>query len=250
MGKIIAISNRKGGVGKTTTTVNIGAALARKGKRVLLVDLDQQASLSKSLGIRGAEQTIYDVMTKGHKAAEAIVRQLDYDIIPADDDLAAADGELAGEPGREFILREALEQIRADYDFILLDCPPGLGLMTLNALVAADDLYIPLEATPMSLEGLAALLDVVDLVQRRLNRSLRMAGVIITRYSGRLKVSREIMETIRESFPAAIFSTPIRENVTLSEAPGHGLDIFNYDPKSAGAADYLAIADEIILREG
>ncbi|NCC76220.1 MAG: ParA family protein [Clostridia bacterium] len=250
MGKIIAISNRKGGVGKTTTAINIGAALARKGKRVLLVDLDQQASMSKSLGIRGADSTVYDVMAKGRKAAEAIVRQLDYDIIPADDDLAAADGELANEPGREFILREALEPIRAEYDFILLDCPPGLGLMTVNALVAADDLYIPLEATPMSLEGLAALLDVVDLVQRRLNKGLRMAGVIITRYSGRLKVSREIMETIRESFPAAIFSTPIRENVTLSEAPGHGLDIFNYDPKSAGAQDYLAIADEIILREG
>lgn len=250
MGKTLAISNRKGGVGKTTTAINIGAALARKGRRVLLVDIDQQASLSKALGLREVARSSYDMMTGGCTAGEAIVTRSGYDVIPASEDLAGADGELANVPGREVILREALDPIAKDYDFIIIDCPPGLGLMTVNALVAADDLFIPLQAEPMSLEGLSALLDAVELIQRRLNRSLRIAGVMVTRYNQRRKVSREILETITGHFPAAIFKTPIRENVTLAEAPGHGLDIFEYDSKSAGAADYLAIADEIILREG
>ena len=250
MGKVIAISNRKGGVGKTTTTANLGAALSLKGKRVLLVDIDQQASLSKALGIRDAAPTTYELMTGGCAADQAIIKRSGYHVIPASEDLAGADGELTGVPGREVILREALEPILGRYDFILLDCPPSMGLMTVNALVAADDLFIPLQAEPMSLEGLAALLETVELIQRRLNRGLRIAGVIITRFDQRRKVSREVLDSIRGHFPAAIFSTPIRENVALTEAPGYGMDIFEYNAKAPGAADYLAIADEIILREG
>lgn len=249
MGKVIAISNRKGGVGKTTCTVNIGAALAIKGKKVLLVDLDPQSSLSKSVGIRDPELSSYELLKQECTAQEAIVSLPGYDIIAAKNDLAGAEGELLGETGREWILKEAIQPVISNYDYVFLDCPPSLGLLTINALTAADDLFVPLVAEPMSLEGLSTLLDTVEKVQKRINKNLRIAGVLMTKFNSRRKISHEIVETIRSHFPAAVFATPIRDNVALAESPGHGLDIFQYDSKSSGAQDFLEIASEIILRE-
>jgi len=211
--------------------------------------MDPQASLTASLGIRKPTATTYDVLTGTTTARDAIMEREGYDVIPASMDLAGAEGELHDTPGREHILREALEPLQAEYRYIFLDCPPGLGLLTLNALTAAGEVYIPLQAEYLGLAGLAHLLDTVELVRRRLNPSLAIGGIVITRYDGRRRLNREIIDSIRERFPGVLFEQVIRENISIAEAPGFGQDVMQYKADSAGAQDYTALAQEIIARE-
>lgn len=249
MARIIAIVNQKGGVGKTTTAINLAAALALKGKRSLLVDMDPQASLTASLGIREASPSTYEIMTGHTTALEALISLNGFDLIPAGAQLVGAELELAAAPGREYILREKLEPIIGQYDFTFIDCPPGLGLLTLNALTASGEVFIPLQAEFLALEGMARLLETVDLVKRRLNPKLNISGIVITRYDQRRRLNRDIIETIRAHFPGVVFEQPIRENISLAEAPSYGQHIFDYKGDSSGAADYAALADEMISRE-
>lgn len=249
MGQTIAIVNQKGGVGKTTTACNLAAALSGHDRRSLLVDLDPQGSLSASLGIRSPSITTYEVMTGNNTAAEARVNKSGFDVIPASQNLVGAEVELASIPGREYILREKLDPIKAEYDHIFIDCPPGLGILTLNGLAAADGVFIPLQAEYLALDGMTRLLDTIDLVRRRLNSKLFISGVILTRFDSRRKLNREVVETIIQHFPGVVFKQPIRENISLAEAPGYGMTIFEYSPGSTGAADYAAMAAEMIERE-
>lgn len=249
MVRTIAITNQKGGVGKTTTAINLAAALSVYGKKVLLIDMDPQSSLSASLGIRAAEQTTYEIMTSPTRAQDALISREGFDVVPASPQLVGAEIELSATPGREYILKEKLEVLIPEYDFIFIDCPPGLGLLTLNALTASREVFIPLQAEYLALDGLARLLETVELVKNRLNNKLEITGIIITRYDQRRRLNRDVIDTIREHFPDIVFDNPIRENISLAEAPSYGQHIFEYKTDSAGAADYKALAQEIIKRE-
>ena len=244
MSKIIAISNHKGGVGKTTSAINIGAGLNKLGKKILLIDLDPQANLSQSLGIIEPERTIYGAL-RGLHGLEPINILPGLDLIPSTLDLSGAEIELSGEAGREFILRELLEPIKSKYSYILIDSPPSLGLLTINAFTASDLVFIPLQAQYLALQGLTKLVEVVDKIKKRLNPSLKIGGVFITQYDNRKVLNRDVAEAIKNHFPKEIFSTHIRDNIALAEAPAQGLDIFRYNPKSHGAEDYLSLSKEI-----
>jgi chromosome partitioning protein len=247
MSKIISISNHKGGVGKTTSTINIGAALAALKKKVLLIDLDPQANLSQSLGVTAPEKTIYGAL-RGDYALEAINIVDRLDIIASTLDLSGAEIELSGEAGREYILKELLDPIRSSYDFILIDSPPSLGLLTINALTASTELIIPLQAQYLALQGLTKLIEIVEKIQKRLNKELRLGGVFITQFDARKVLNRDVAEAIQERYPKELLSSKIRDNIALAEAPALGLDIFRYAPKSYGAEDYKNLAKEIIKR--
>jgi chromosome partitioning protein len=249
--KTIAFTNQKGGVGKTTSVINCGAALARQGKTVLLVDLDPQAHLTLSMGHKAheLEQTIYELLKGEVSITEAIITQPGgLQLLPSSINLAAAEMELAGQAGREYLLKRALKQLKKKPDFILIDCPPSLGLFTLNGLAAADEAYIPLQTEYLALYGTGQLLQVVEVVKERLNDKLKVGGIILTMYNSRININNEVAEMIKENFADLVFNTHIRQNVSLSEAPSHGLDIFTYKANSPGAADYAALADEIIGR--
>lgn len=250
MSKIIALCNQKGGVGKTTCTLNIAAGMEKIGKKVLLIDLDPQAHLTYCLGIQAHElaQTIYDVF-KGNRGIEEVVLPIDgIAVVPSSLDLAGLEMELAGVPGREFLLREALAKTEG-YDFIIMDCPPSLGILTLNALTAAQEIYIPLQTEFLALKGMSKLIDTIATVKKRLNKDLEITGIIGTRYDARRKLNKGIIETISERFGDKLFQTIIRENISLAEAPGYGQTIFAYAPRSYGAEDYRALAKEIAARE-
>lgn len=249
--KILCMSNHKGGVGKTCSTSNIGAGLARKGKRVLLIDLDPQSNLSLSLGIRDAvDRSVYQVLAGDMPAVEAIYFVTEnLDVLPASLDLAGAEIELASEPGRETILKEVLQPVMNTYDYIIIDCPPSLGLLTTNALTAADEVIVPLQAQFLSLQGISKLTKIIEKIRLRLNKNLVMGGVLITQYDKRKTLNRDIADKIQEFFSDTVFETKISDNVALAEAPGAGQDIFRYNPKSKGAADYLSLCDEILLRD-
>lgn len=245
MSKVISISNHKGGVGKTTSAINIGAGLHRLGKRVLLIDLDPQANLSQSLGITEPEYTIYGAIRGEHPLRPTeIVKGLD--IVPATLDLSGAEVELSGEAGREYILRELLEPVQGSYDYILIDSPPSLGLLTINALTASGEVLIPLQAQYLALQGLAKLLEVVEKIRKRLNKELKVGGVFITQYDSRKVLNRDVVATIEGHLKGEVFKSRIRENIALAEAPSQGLDIFRYAPKSYGAEDYLSLCKEIL----
>lgn len=246
MGNIVSVSNHKGGVGKTTSAVNIGAALAQLGHKVLLIDLDPQANLSQSLGLEGKEPNTYQLL-KGERAVPINVAER-LDVMPSSLDLSGAEVELAGEAGREYILREALEAVKFRYDHILIDCPPSLGLLTLNALTASDEVLIPIQPHYLAAQGLAKLLEVVDKVAKRLNKRLRVGSILVTLYDGRKVLNRDVLEALEARFPKELLSTRIRENIALAEAPTQGLDIFRYAPKSNGAEDYLAAGRELLER--
>lgn len=250
MTRIIALVNQKGGVGKTTSTINIGAALAKAGKRVLLVDLDPQGNLTVSLGIMAheLEATLYEVLTGAFTAVQATIKK-NYDVIPADIRLSGAELELSSQPGREMILKEALQPIQANYDYILIDCPPSLGLITLNGLTAAQEIFIPLQAEFLALNGMAQLLKTIGAVQKRLNPQLNISGIITTLYDSRKNLNKEVLEKIQEYFPEKAFKSLIRDNVALAEAPSFGKDIFEYRPDSNGAEDYKNLSSEIIKQE-
>ncbi len=242
--------NQKGGVGKTTSTVNIGAGLNKLGKRVLLIDLDPQANLTYSLGIQGHDlrKTIYELLKGQISTSDVIVEKNGLQVIPASLDLSGAEIELSGMAGREFLLRESLTKL-SDLDYVLLDCPPSLGLLTLNSLVAADEVYIPVQSEFLALQGMSKLLQTVEIVQKRLNPSLEITGIIGTRYDSRKTLNKEVVQKIQSYFGAKLFKTLIRDNVALAEAPSHGQDIFAYKSDSNGAEDYLKLCKEILKRE-
>lgn len=248
MSKVISISNHKGGVGKTTSTINIGAGLVLLGKRVLLIDLDPQANLSLSLGIESPERTIYGAL-RGEYKLDPINVINGLDVIPSTLDLSGAELELSGEAGREYILRELIEPLREEYDYILIDSPPSLGLLTINGFTASDEVFIPLQSEFLALRGLAKLVEVIEKINKRLNKQLRVGGVFITQYDSRKILARDVVTTIEAHFKDQVFNTKIRDNVALAEAPAQGLDIFRYNPKSSGAEDYLALCKEIINSE-
>lgn len=245
MTKVISVLNHKGGVEKTTSTVNIGAALQRKGYRVLLVDLDGQTNLTQSLGLSAdLPQTIYNAM-KG-ECKLPIYKSEELSVVPASLDLAAVETELINEPGRELILTSLIKPVKKDYDYILIDCPPSLSLLSLNALTASDSIIIPVQAQYLAMRGMAKLMQVIQKVKERLNPALCIEGIVITQYDARKNLNRSVSELIRESFPVRVFNVHIRNNVSLAEAPTSGQDIFSYSPKSAGAEDYVALCEELL----
>jgi chromosome partitioning protein len=252
--RIIAIANQKGGVGKTTTAINLGACLAVAERRTLVIDIDPQANATSGLGVpkESVKQSIYDVLVDGLEASEAIVREVHFpylDVLPATRDLVGVEVELVNREGRETILRKALEPLRSEYDYILIDAPPSLGMLTLNTLAAADAVLIPIQCEFYALEGLSQLLNTVRIVQRNLNPSLQIEGVLLTMFDSRLNLSRQVAEEAKEYFGSKVFRTPIPRNVRIAEAPSFGKPIVLYDIVSVGAKSYLALAQEVIARQ-
>jgi chromosome partitioning protein len=247
MSCIISLLNHKGGVGKTTSAINIGAAFVQLGKSVLLVDLDPQANLTISLGIPRQKITIYENMRGEAEVAPYTVKE-GLDVVTSNLDLSGAEMELINEAGREFILRELFEPLAHDYDYIIIDCPPSLGLLTLNALTASNYVMIPMQTEFLALQGIVKIKQVADKVRFRLNKKLQIGGVIATMYDQRKILNREVVGTIEKYFGDKVFRSKIRSAVALAEAPSVGKDIFAYNPKSNGAKDYLALAKEIIER--
>lgn len=252
--RVIAFCNQKGGVAKTTTVLNTGAALAKAGKRVLLIDTDAQGSLSVSVGLEELtdhDVTTYELLVEGADAADAIRYNLGtgYDVIPADIRLSAADLKLVSIPGRETLLRDAIEPFIGEYDYILIDCPPNLSIVTMNCLTAATELIVPLQANYLALSGLTLLLDTVELVQKRVNKKLVLSGVLLTMYKGRTNHAQEIKAQVADFFGDKVFNTVIRDNIALADAPARGMDIYSYDPRSNGANDYENFTQEILRME-
>jgi chromosome partitioning protein len=253
MSRVIAIANQKGGVGKTTTAVNLGACLAVAERHTLVVDMDPQGNATSGLGVdrAGLEASSYEVLVDGVPAAEAILRQRHFpllDVLPSSRDLVGAEVELVGRPQRELALRGALAPIRDDFDYVLLDCPPSLGLLTLNTLAAADSVIIPIQCEFYALEGLSQLLNTIRLVQRSLNPALEVEGVLLTMFDQRLNLSRQVAAEAKEYFGDRVFRTVIPRNVRLAEAPSFGKPIVVYDVLSPGAQSYLALSQEVLAR--
>jgi chromosome partitioning protein len=250
---IVAIANQKGGVGKTTTAINLAGFLARGGRRVLLVDMDPQGNAATCLGIAkpALEYTVGEVLLGEAKASDAIIAtgRACFDILPATPDLAGTSVALAGLMARETRLRQALLPVMSQYDTILIDCPPSLGLLTINGLVTAKQVLIPLQCEFLALEGLAQLKETIELVRTHLNNELHIVGVLMTMYDGRANLARQVVEEVRRYFPQRIFNTIIPRNIRLSEAPSHGELIYEYDPQSRGAKAYAALAEELLERE-
>lgn len=253
MGRVIAVSNQKGGVGKTTTAINLAAGLSQAGQKVLLVDFDSQGNASQGVSaITGADQpTIYSILMEGMPAREAIISSEanGFDVLPANMTLAGADLEMDKLPaGKEQLLKNALDPVRKDYDVILIDCPPSLGLLNTNALTAADSVLIPVQCEYYALEGITQLLITIRLVQHTSNPHLKIEGILMTMYDIRTRLSVEVAQEVRQTFGRLVYQTSIPRNVKLSEAPSRGLSIFSYDPKSAGARKYKDLTAEIMER--
>ena len=251
MARIIAIANQKGGVGKTTTAVNLGSALAREGKRVLVVDMDPQGNASSGLGVlqRDDISTVYDVLVRGlpaYRATLATACDPKLSVIPSTRDLVGAEVELVGVRDRETILREALAPVAPDSDYVLIDCPPSLGLLTLNTLAAAQAVLVPVQCEYYALEGLTQLMGTIRLVQRSLNPDLELEGFLLTMYDQRLSLARQVANDARRFFNSQVFHTVIPRNVSIAEAPSFGLPVGHYSPSSPGARRYAALAREIL----
>jgi chromosome partitioning protein len=251
MGTVYAIANQKGGVGKTTTAVNVAACIAEAGYETLLVDIDPQANATVGLGApKDAEPNIYDVIA-GDATAEEALRDTDIPgltILPASPDLAGATVELPRQPGSEYRLRDALASVRDRFAYTLLDCPPSLGPLTVNALAAADRVIVPVQTEYFALEGLAGLLDTLALIQRELNPRLTIAGMLLTMHDGRTRLARDVEREVREHFPSLVFDTVIPRNVRIGEAPSFGLPVIHHDPHSTGADAYFELAKEVAAR--
>jgi chromosome partitioning protein len=250
MGKIIAIANQKGGVGKTTTSINLAASLGVLEKKVLLIDADPQANATSGIGIdvESIEIGTYQLLEHSSTAREAIIKTNtpNLDIIPSHIDLVAIEIELVDKEAREYMLKKSLVDIKDDYDFILIDCAPSLGLLTLNALTAADSVIIPIQCEYFALEGLGKLLNTIKSVQKIHNAELDIEGLLLTMYDARLRLSNQVVEEVQKHFNNMVFQTIIQRNVRLSEAPSYGENIINYDAASKGASNYLSLAKEII----
>lgn len=247
MGKVISLLNHKGGVGKTTSAINIGAGMVELGKKVLLVDLDPQANLTLSLGVPREKITIYESL-RGESELVPYNVKPNMDVVISSLDLSGAEMELINEAGREYLLRELFEPLVGEYDYIIIDCPPSLGLLTLNALTSSHYIIIPLQTEFLALQGLTKIKQVIDKVRVRLNKSVQIVGVVATMYDSRKVLNREVVDTIKKFFGKKVFDTMIRENISLAEAPSKRMDIFDYNPQSLGAQDYLELCKELIGR--
>lgn len=251
MAKIVAIVNQKGGVGKTTTCVNLAAALKYLGKRVLLCDFDPQANATSGMGVdKSTSNGVYDVLINGVDTAKAIVSTPYGDVLPSSKALAGGGVEMIELADRQFLLRNALNGVRENYDYIFIDCPPSLELLTLNALCAADSLLVPLQGEYYALEGLSDLMNTVRIVRRNMNPRLQIEGVLLTMFDGRTNLSIQVVEEVKKHFPGEVFSSVVPRNVRLSEAPSHGKPITEYDRMCRGAEAYLSLADEILAKNG
>jgi chromosome partitioning protein len=251
MGTVYAIANQKGGVGKTTTAVNVAACIAEAGYATLLVDIDPQANATVGLGLpKEREPSVYDVLAGEADAEDAVVESsiANLSVLPSHPDLAGANAELPREAGSEQRLRTALAPIRDRYAYVLLDCPPSLGPLTVNALVAADRVIVPVQTEYYALEGLAGLLDTLGLIQRELNPRLAVAGMLLTMHDGRTRLARDVEREVREHFPELVFDTVIPRNVRIGEAPSYGRPVIHHDPHSSGAEAYFELAKEVAAR--
>ena len=253
MGRIIAVANQKGGVGKTTTSINLAACLAEKGKKVLAVDMDPQGNLTSGLGVDkdSVEKSIYELIIGEVDIKEVINKEVleNLDIIPTSIDLSAAEIELIGVDDKEYILRNAIDQVKDQYDFVIIDCPPSLSMLTINAMTTANSVLVPIQCEYYALEGLSQLIHTIELVQERLNPKLEIEGVVFTMYDARTNLSLQVVENVKDNLQQNIYKTIIPRNIRLAEAPSYGLQINKYDPKSTGAESYMRLADEVIERE-
>ena len=253
MGRVIAISNQKGGVGKTTTAINLSACLAERDKRVLVIDMDPQGNATSGLGIdkNSVEHTSYELLTGSTTIWESMTPSIIHGltVIASDRNLAGVEIELIGMDNREYILKNEVEKVKDNYDFIIIDCPPSLNTLTVNAMTTADTVIVPIQCEYYALEGLSELIYTIDLVRDRLNPNLQIEGVVFTMYDARTCLSLQVVENVKENLHQAIYKTIIPRNVRLAEAPSHGLPINLYEPKSAGADGYRSLAEEVINRE-
>ena len=253
MGRIIAVANQKGGVGKSTTAINLSACLAEKGKKVLAIDMDPQGNTTSGFGVdkNGIENTLYELLLGEAETKDTIVKDVveNLDLIPSNINLSGAEIELVGIDDKEFILKGITDKLRRKYDYIILDCPPSLNMLTINALTAATSVLVPIQCEYYALEGLSQLIHTSDLVKERLNKRLKMEGVVVTMYDARTNLSLQVVENVKENLNQNIYKTIIPRNVRLAEAPSYGQPINIYDPRSAGAESYRLLAEEVLNRE-
>ena len=253
MGRIIAIANQKGGVGKTTTAINLSASLASLGKKVLAIDMDPQGNMSSGLGVdkNEVEKTVYDLIIGNIGIEECIYEEVieNLDVLPSNIDLSAAEIELIGVDNKEYILRDEVNKVKEKYDFIIIDCPPALSMLTINAMTTSDSVLVPIQCEYYALEGLSQLIHTIELVQERLNPELEIEGVVFTMYDARTNLSLQVVENVKDNLNQNIYKTIIPRNVRLAEAPSYGMPINLYDPKSTGASAYQRLADEVMNRE-
>ena len=250
MGRIIAIANQKGGVGKTTTAINLSACLAEKGKKVLAVDIDPQGNMTSGLGLEkeAVNKTIYDLMIGDASIDDVIYKEVieNLDILPTDINLSGAEIELIGTDNKEFIIRNEVHKVKDQYDFIIIDCPPALSVLTINAMTTADSVLVPIQCEYYALEGLSQLIHTIELVKERLNPDLEMEGVVFTMYDARTNLSLQVVENVKDNLNQTIYKTIIPRNIRLAEAPSYGMPINKYDSKSTGADSYRRLAEEVI----